>query len=215
MNTLIINGSPREKSGNTEVFIRQFILGAGQEYPVRYAANELENSLAESAAQVETLLIFMPLYVHAMPGIVMKLFEQMKPATTGQKIGFVVQAGFIEGAQARFLVRYLNAFANRLGYENLGVVTRGDAAGITMMPAFMTKKLFQRLQALGAHYSQFGQFHKETAALLTGMYEIPHRKAKLYEFFNRTGINHFFWHKFWRDNGIFAQGLDRPFISGV
>ncbi len=215
MSTLIINGSPRGKSGNTEVFIRQFILGAGQEYPVRYAANEPENALLESAAQAETLLIFMPLYVHAMPGIVMKLFEQMKPAKTGQKIGFVVQAGYIEGAQARFLVRYLNAFADRLGYENLGVITKGDAAGVAMMPAFITKKLFQRLQALGAHYSQFGQFHKETAALLAGMYEIPHHKAKLYEFFNRTGINHLFWHKFWRDNGVFEQGLNRPFASGV
>jgi len=215
MKTLIINGSPRGKSGNTEVFVRQFISGAGQDYPVRYAAQEPVKDLATAAAQADTLLIFMPLYVHAMPGIVMKLFEQMTPANSGQKIGFVVQAGFVEGAQVRFLVRYLNHFAERLGYENLGVITKGDAAGTSMVPAFMTKKLFNRLQALGAHYSQSGQFHKDTAALLADIYEIPARKAKLYEFFNRSGINHIAWHKFWRDNGVFEKGLDRPFAPAT
>jgi len=215
MKTLIINGSPRGKNGNTEVFIRQFIVGAGQNYPVRYAAQEPAKDLAAATVQADTLLIFMPLYVHAMPGIVMKLFEQMTPAKTGQKIGFVVQAGFIEGAQVRFLVRYLNHLAERLGYGNLGVITKGDAAGTSMVPAFMTKKLFNRLQALGAHYSQSGQFDKETATQLAGMYEIPPRQAKLYEFLNRIGVNHIAWHKFWRDNGVYEQGLDRPFAAIV
>lgn len=212
MNTLIINGSPKGKNGNTEAFVRQFLLGAGQDYPVRYAAKEPAGTLAIAAAQADALLIFMPLYVHAMPGIVMKLFEKMTPAKTGQKIGFVIQAGFVEGAQARFLVRYLSLFAERLGYENLGVVTRGDAAGTTLMPEFMTKKLFKQLRALGAHYAQHRQFHKETAALLADMYEITPRKAKWYDFFNRIGISHAFWHKCWRDNGVFEQGLDRPFV---
>lgn len=213
MNTLIINGSPKGKGGNTEAFIRQFILGAGQDYPVLYAVKEPVKDLAANAAQADTLLIFMPLYVHAMPGIVMKLFEQMTPAKKGQKIGFVVQAGFTEGAQARFLVRYLNAFAERMGYENLGIVTKGDAAGTTMAPAFMTRKLFKRLQALGTHYAQSGQFHKETAVLLAGIYEISPRQAKVYELC--TGINHIIWHKFWRDNGVFEQGLDRPFAPAI
>jgi len=215
MNTLIVNGSPRGQTGNSEIFIRRFISGAGQDYPVRYVVKEPAEDLALAIAQADTLLIFMPLYVHAMPGIVMKLFEQMTPAKTGQRIGFVVQAGFVEGAQARFLVRYLNAFAERMGYENLGVVTKGDAAGISFLPDYMNKKLFRHLQALGAYYAGYGQFHKETAALLAGMYEIPPRKAKVYEFLHRTGINHIFWHKFWRDNGVFEQGLDRPFASVI
>lgn len=213
MNTLIINGSPKGPNGNTELFIRRFLLGAGQDYPVRYVAKEPAEDLAVTIAEADTLLIFMPLYVHAMPGIVMKLFERMIPARAGQRIGFVVQAGFVEGAQARFLVRYLSDFATRMGYENLGVVTRGDAAGTTFLPDFMNRKLFRLLQALGAHYARHGQFHKETVALLAGMYEIPPRKARFYEFLQRIGVGHVFWHKFWRDNGVFEQGLDRPFAS--
>lgn len=212
MKTLIINGSPKGGQGNTEAFIRQFLLGAGQNYPVHYAAKEPASELAQTVGAFDTLLIFMPLYVHAMPGIMMKLFEQMPTAKAGQKIGFVIQAGFIEQAQTRFLVRYLNAFTTRLGYENLGVVTRGDAAATTMMPTFMTRKLFKLLQKLGAHYAQHNQFDNDTIVLLAGVYNIPPHKARLYEFFNHTGINHVFWHKFWRDNGVYEQGLDRPFI---
>lgn len=212
MKTLIINGSPKGNRGNTEIFIRQFLLGAGQDYPVHYAVKESAHELAQTAGTFDTVLIFMPLYVHAMPGIVMKLFEQIKPAKPGHKIGFVIQAGFIERAQTRFLVRYLNAFAKRLGYKNLGIVTRGDAAGTNMVPAFMTKKLFKLLNKLGAHYAQQHHFDSDTTAALAGIYEIPPRKARFYEFLNRTGINHVFWHKFWRDNGVFEKGLDRPFI---
>lgn len=213
MKTLIINGSPKGKLGNTEIFIRQFLIGTGQEMPVWYVVKESPCDLAEAACEYDTLLIFMPLYVHAMPGIVMKLFEEMKQARAGQKIVLVVQSGFIEGAQARFLIRYLNRFARRLGYENLGVVTNGDAAGTAFMPVFMTKKLFRRLQKLGAHYAEHGQFDKETAQLLAGMQNISAGNIKKYEFFNRTGLSHQFWHKFWRDNGVFEQGLDRPFVD--
>ena len=211
MNTLIINGSPLGQNGNTEIFIRRFIEGTGQDYLVRYAAKESAETLAQAAVQADILLIFMPLYVYAMPGIVMKLLERMVPAKKGQKIGFVVQAGFIEGAQARFLVSYLNAFAERMGYENLGVITKGDAAATRFLPIFMNRKLFKRLRLLGAHYARHGLFHKKTAELLAGMYEIPPQKARLYEFLHRTGINNMIWHKFWRKNGVFAQGLDRPF----
>ena len=213
MNTFILNGSPKGKGGNTEIFIRKFMEGAGQEYPVGYVVKEPAEDLAKSIALAETLLVFMPLYVHAMPGIVMKLFERMAPAKAGQRIGFVVQAGFVEGAQARFLVRYLNAFAERMGYCSLGIVTKGDAAGTFMMPEFLNRKLFKRLKALGAHYAKSGLFHEQTMTQLAGMYEIPPYKAKLYEFFNWTGIGHIIWRKFWRDNGVLEKGLDRPFAS--
>lgn len=211
MNTLIINGSPRAERGNTEVFIRQFVRGAGRDYPVQYAAKEPPEELAKLAAQADTLLVFLPLYVHSVPGILLKLFERMAPARSGQRIGFVVQAGFIEGAQVRFLVRYLNAFARRLGYEMLGVVTRGDAAGTAMVPAFMPRGLFRLLRTLGAHYARTGTFHDETARKLAGMYELTPGALRLLKIQEHIGLSKLFWHKFWKDNGVLRQGIDRPF----
>lgn len=212
MRTLIINGSPRGKNGNTEVFIRQFLEGAGEEYPVRYVVKEDPLMLAEVIRKYDTVLFFMPLYVHAMPGIVMKLFEQMKTCREGQRIGFVVQAGFIEGAQARFLVRYLKQFAGRLGYEYLGTVTRGDAAGTTMIPGILNRKLFALLRELGAEYAVDGRFNRDTAASLAGIHEISSQKARVLTFLNKIGADHTIWKKFWRDNGQSTHGMDRPFI---
>lgn len=49
MKTLIINGFPKESRGNTKMFIRQFLLGAGQNYPVHYAVKESAHELAQTA----------------------------------------------------------------------------------------------------------------------------------------------------------------------
>lgn len=107
----------------------------------------------------------------------------------------MAQSGFIEGAQVRFLMRYLNAFAKRMGFENLGIVTKGDAAGTIFMPDFMNKRSFGLLQKLA------------------GGCEISARQAKKHEWLNRIGIGHAFWRKSCKDHGVMEQGLDRPFAS--
>ena len=211
MKTLIVNGSPNGKNGNTEAVINHFMAGSGQTYPVRYVAYEPAEKISEELAQAETILLFMPLYVHAMPGIVMRLFEQMQQAKRGQKIGFVIQQGFVETAQARFLKRYLEQFAQQMGFDDLGVVIMGDCAGMTLMPQ-MYKKIFAGLHQLGAGYGGHGTLDTKIAAQLGGMYEIPRYKANFFEFLHQSGINHIFWHRFWKENGVSKQqGLDRPF----
>jgi len=213
MSTIIINGSPRGKAGNTEHFICHFLKGTGKSYEVRYVVNEDVCTLAAHIAQYDTILLFFPLYIHAMPGIVMKLFEKMAPAKSGQRIGFVVQAGFIEAAETRIIKQVLDVLSTRLKYENLGVVTKGDAAAIGAMPKFMNRKLFTRLQMLGTHYERYGEFKKELVELLAQPYEISPFKAKLYELANRSGINHIFWRRFWKQNGVLKQGLAQPFAT--
>ncbi|QQO07757.1 hypothetical protein [Breznakiella homolactica] len=213
MNTFIINGSPRGKAGNTELFIRQFIAGMSTPPEVGYAAGADPSELAENAAGYTTLLVFMPLYVHAMPGIVLKFFEKLKPAAPGQRMGFVVQAGFIEGAQARFLKRYCGLLAERLGYDYLGMVTKGDAAGVSMLPDFFSRKLFRLLNTLGRRYEETGRFDEAAAAELAGTYQLSKNEARLYGFLAGIGVSHIFWKKFWRDNGVSGRGMDRPFLA--
>lgn len=58
-----------------------------------------------------------------------------------------------------------------------------------------------------------GEFHKETMKLLARSDTISQRQVKVYGFLNRIGVNHIFWHKFWRDNGVDGHGLDRPFTD--
>lgn len=175
MRTLIINGSPRGKNGNTEVFIRQFLEGAGEEYPVRYVVKEDPLMLAEVIREYDTVLFFMPLYVHAMPGIVMKLFEQMKTCREGQRIGFVVQAGFIEGAQARFLVRYLKQFAllRELGAEYAvdGRFNRDTAASLAGIHEISSQKarVLTFLNKIGADHTIWKKFWRDNGQSTHGM----------------------------------------------
>lgn len=112
MKTLILNGSPRADHGNTQLFIDHFQSGLTQPLPVRYVSRENPATLALEMTDYDTILLVMPLYIHAMPGMVMRLFEAMNRQTTDhKKIGFIVQAGFIESSTARFLENYLTALA--------------------------------------------------------------------------------------------------------
>lgn len=79
MKTLIINGSPNGKKGNTEILCRRFIKGMQIQPEVRYVAGEDAQALATYMDGFDHWLFFFPLYVNAMPGIVKRLFEHMEP----------------------------------------------------------------------------------------------------------------------------------------
>ena len=57
MKEVIVNGSPRGRAGNTEIFIRRFLKGLGRELPVRYAAQEdAEQLKRETKEQCEAIV---------------------------------------------------------------------------------------------------------------------------------------------------------------
>lgn len=211
MNTLIINGSPNGGKGNTEIFIRQFLMGCQTPYEVAYAAKENPAFLAERLKEFDAVLFFIPMYVFAMPGIVMKLIEEMVPSQSGQRIGFVVQYGFAEGAQAQYIKRYSELLAKRLQYKHIGTITKGNAAGVGMMPETMNKKLFSRLRALGRHYSETGTFDCSIEKEMEKPYHLSKAAAMGNEMLNSIGVSKIFWHKMLRDNNAFNNRLDKPF----
>ena len=70
---------------------------------VKYIAREHHNELANSLKDYDTILIFLPLYIHAMPGIVMKFIEKLEvKVMEGKNLGFLIQAGFPETALPKF-----------------------------------------------------------------------------------------------------------------
>lgn len=213
MSTLILNGSPNGAKGNTEIFIQQFMTGCAAPCDVAYVAKETPDALAASIASYDTVLFFMPLYVHAMPGIVMKLIEHMQPATQGQRIGFVVQYGFMEGAQAQYLKRYFELLTKRLGYMPCGTIVHGGSAGVRYMPEKMNRKLFTSMQRLGSLFSASGQFDAQIATQLEQPYQLSSGKAALYRFMTRIGIMNMFWNQMLRSNNAYEKRFDKPFSS--
>ena len=123
MKTLIINGSPNGRKGNSEIFCRNFIKGMQAKPDVRYVAEENPAVLAADMEEYDNWLFFFPLYVNAMPGILKRLFEHLKPSEE-KNVGYLIQSGFEEAFQSDWLCTILKNFNQRMGYKDLGIVLR-------------------------------------------------------------------------------------------
>lgn len=213
MNTIILNGSPKGTKGNSEIFARQFIKDMKHPSEVKYIVQENPQQLAQYVQNYDAIIIVMPLYVHAMPGIVMKFIEHLKPAEKGQAIGFIIQAGFPETAHEQYIENYLRVLARELNYAYLGTVCKGEAAGTYMKPEYMNKKLFKQLNNLGRIYEQTGAFDKGIEEKLGQPYKLSKFQLMFLQLLEQTGIGKIGWHKFLKDNNAYDKRLDRPFLS--
>ncbi len=183
-------------------------------YVIKYIAKEDPCVLAKYIQPFDVIIIVLPLYVHAMPGIVMKFIEQLEPFTqAGTSIGFILQFGFPESSQADYIEPYFNSLAKQLNCNYLGTVLKGEAAGIYMMPHFVTKKIFKQLNALGRNYNQTYTFDKEIMEALKTPYVLKKSTIKYFNFMSKLGVTNIFWNGALKKNNALDQRYDKPFLS--
>ena len=210
LSPLILNGSPNGKKGNTEIFVRRFVEGFANAPDVLYIADENPAELVIRMDEYDSWLFFFPMYVNAMPGIVKRLFEHMQPDGE-KKVGFFVQYGFEEGAQSDYLVKLLENFMVRMGYQNLGIIVSGGNAGVRYMPDSVNRKLFERLKLAGAKFEQEGRFDDETARSFEKLRSYSPSQIRLNMLFRKLGLTDFFWNRMLKQNNAFEKRFDRPF----
>lgn len=217
MSMIIMNGSPKAERGNTEVFIRKFMEGMQAaegttecaSAQVCYVAKESHEEIAAKMQEYDTIIIAFPLYVHAMPGTVKKVLEYMKPVEgSGKKLGFIIQYGFMEGAQSQYVVRYLESFTKKMNYESVGIAVHGGSAGVSIMPDKMNRKLFDLLLLLGKSFSETGHFSADAVAALCQPYELTKRQCRMYNFIGGVDM---YWNMQLKQNNAMKQRFDRPF----
>jgi multimeric flavodoxin WrbA len=214
MKTIILNGSPKGNSStcNSRIFAEEFVKDMKSPCEISCIAKADPKELARYAQSFDAMIVILPLYIHAMPGIVMKFIEELEPASAeGKSIGFIVQAGFMETAQERFVERYYAELARRLNYKYLGTVSKGEAAACYMFPK-MFKKLFVMLNQLGKAYEETNAFDKEIVKKLGHPYEISKSTLILLNIVNKLGLSNMGWHKFLKQNNAMDKRLDRPFL---
>ena len=89
--------------------------------------------MVQAFAGAECVLLGFPLYTDAMPGMVKHFIEALEPLA-GRKdnpsLGFLVQSGFPEGLHSRYVERYLEKLAERLGCPYLGTIVKGNGEGV-------------------------------------------------------------------------------------
>jgi multimeric flavodoxin WrbA len=210
MKTLIINGSPNGKKGNTEILSREFIKGMKIQPEIRYAVEENASALAAYMQGYDNWLFFFPLYVNAMPGIVKRLFEEL-PSTPEKGAGYFVQSGFEEAMQSDYLVTILNNFNIRMGYRDLGIVVSGGMAGVRYMPAKMNRKTFEHMQRAGTLYELAGIFADESKKHFGQLYRYSERQAKRYQQMRKLGLTDIMWNHMLRKNKAYQKRFDKPF----
>jgi multimeric flavodoxin WrbA len=213
----LFNGSPRGKRGNTAIFLREFSQGFGGESEMHHLiqVKQMERHV-QAFAEAECAWIGFPLYTDSMPGSVKHFIEALEPLV-GRKgnppVGFVVQSGFPEGLHSRYVERYLEKLAARLGSPYLGTVVKGNGEGVRIMPPEATRSLFEDLHALGAGLRRDGRLDPEILAHVAIPERFPAYLNPVFQIFLRLPIAHSYFDDMLKKNGMYEKRFARPFAA--
>ncbi len=213
----LFNGSPRGQKGNTPIFLREFAKGFGGPSEMHHLVRiKSTNEFVQAFAEAECAWLGFPLYTDAMPGVVKNFIDALQPLA-GRKnnppLGFLVQSGFPEGLHSRYVERYLEKLAARLGSPYLGTIVRGSGEGVRLMPPDMNKALFENLQALGASLARDGRLIPETLAKIAAPERYPFYLGPVFRLFLRLPIAHSYFDGMLKKNGVYEQRFARPFAE--
>jgi NAD(P)H-dependent FMN reductase len=223
MKLTIFNGSPRGKKSNTEILMNHFIRGftsAGEnrenQANIGYLVHiKKTDNHVKMFAEAQRVILAFPLYTDAMPGIVKYFIEQLEPLC-GKKnnfdMGFLVQSGFPEAHHSRFIEKYLEKLAARLGGNYLGTVVKGGVEGIQIKPPYMTKKLFNAFYRLGYHFGKTGTFNREIIQSLAKSEHLSGFARFLYKLLALTGLTDFYWNSQLKKNNAYNQRFNKPYL---
>ncbi len=213
----IFNGSPRGRKGNTPLMLEQFARGYGR--PVEtYHFNRLKETaqMVQAFAEAECVLFGFPLYTDAMPGLVKHFIEALEPLTQRRHnppVVFLVQSGFPEGLHSRYVERYLEKLAARLGSPYLGTIVKGGGEGTRLKPAAMNKKLFTCLQSLGAGLASEGRLNPVVLEEIAHPERYSRWLGPIFQVFLRLPIAHIYFDNMLKQNGMYAQRFARPLVE--
>jgi len=215
MKLTVFNGSPRGKGSNTKILMEHFINGFmttdGNTYELAYL-NRVKDSdnFIKLFGEAEQVLLAFPLYWDAMPAIVKTFIESLEPLCGKEgnpDIGFIVQGGFPEAIHSRYVERYLEKLAVRLGCRYKGTVIRGGVEGIRAQPAWMTRKLFKSFYELGKSFGETGEFDEQMVLKLT-----QGERLTKFQFWVFKLFGHNYWNPQLKENNAFEKRFDKPYI---
>jgi hypothetical protein len=213
----LFNGSPRGRKGNTPIFLTEFAKGFGGESEMHHLilAKQIDQQV-KAFANAECAWLGFPLYTDAMPGIVKNFIDALKPLV-GRKnnppLGFIVQSGFPEGLHSRYVERYLEKLAARLGSPYLGTIVRGNGEGVRLMSDSANRALFNNLHSLGASLAREGYLDPQVLAQIAQPERFPAYLGPVFQVFLRMPGSHTYFDGMLRQNGAFERRFARPFLE--
>jgi multimeric flavodoxin WrbA len=209
------NGSPRGRKGSTPIMLDQIAIGfRGTTETYHLIRMKETRRMVQAFAQTECAILGFPLYTDSMPGIVKHFIEALEPlAGNGNNppLGFLVQSGFPEALHSRYVERYLEKLAARMGSPYLGTIVKGGGEGTRSMPLEMTRTLFANLQALGAGLAANGRFDPQVLKSIAKPERYPAILGPVFQIVLRLPFAHAYFDNMLKQNGAYEKRFARPF----
>ncbi len=220
MQLLVFNGSPRGKGSNTGVLLGHFLSGftetPGNTYEIVHLNRiNKQDEFVKMFREAGYVLLAFPLYTDAMPAMVKTFIESLEPLCgldDNKAIGFIVQSGFGEAIHSRYVERYLEKLAARLGCRYAGTIVRGGGEGIQEMPPIMTKGVFKSFHELGSTFGKTGIFDKNVMHRLAKGERYSPLAKLLLTVLTALGLTDSGWNFKLKKNGAYEKRYDRPYL---
>ncbi len=215
MKLTIYNGSPRGKSGNSEVIAGMLIQNLSDNADIqKYYLKNTDNHNEMLDGSADTCFFVFPLYADAMPYAVKAFFEVMeenKDKFSGKKFYFFIHSGFPEAKQSRLLERYLKYFCILMNVECMGVCVMGSSEMLRNMQSDSKRmtKIRQHIKDVAADISQGAQINKESLKYFSGMETLP-KPACL--FMKIVPVVNIGFNMMFRQKGIYDKRFNQPYL---
>ena len=210
---VIYNGSPRRTGSNSTLILKKVAEALGDKVEIRdLKKRDQWEEWAEAFKSEQHVMLFTPLYVHAMPSHVLGFIEKL-PASKGS-ISFIVQSGFPESSQSHYLEAYFEQLALRLGRTYLGTAIKGGVEGLQMRPAKAQENMIKPIVKAIANLVDEGKFNETTVSQLAKPVRFEGGGKLLFKLFLKFGLlNYFFWDAHLKKNDAYEKRFDRPYLS--
>ena len=220
---LLLNGSPRGPRSNSMKMLTRIAEGwteaGGGPVETLHLARHTDYDRAVCAyAEADVVMLGMPLYTDAMPGLVKEWVERLEPRVGmagNPRMAFLVQSGFAESLHSRPLERYLAKLASRLGGGYAGTIVRGEGEALQSMPDEASKKLWERLRMLGGQLATTGKFDPETLRKVSLIERMSPVVAGLASVAVKLPIVQSYWNGPLKKNGAWDRRFNAPYAPAA
>jgi hypothetical protein len=114
---------------------------------------------------------------------------------------------------SRYVERYLEKLAERLGSPYLGTVVKGNGEGVRIMPPEATQSLFANLRAIGAGLAENGRFDPLALKAIARPERYPAILGPVFQAFLHLPVSHSYFDGMLKTNGVYERRFARPFAE--
>lgn len=212
MSLLICNGSPRGTKGNSNRMITWF--STPQDTVINLNKTKQFDSYIEHLSEQDKIVIIYPLYVDAMPGLVMEFFEKLyanKDLCSGKDFLFILHCGFPEHNHLLNMVDYHKTLVNKLGGNSAETIMTPGSEGVRLMPDSMNKKRKEGLENLIQSFRNNESLNHEILVKLAGYRKPSKLRIFMFKVFSLTGLTNIYWNNQLKKNKVYKERFAKPY----